>query len=125
MSNFFFIGIMNLVIALKYQLKLANQTIEIEVCRTFWKRLLGFMFQRKKITMGKCFPHCNSIHTFFMFQKIDIILCDSNMKVIAMKRNFPTNRILWPIKNAWYVLELPLESIQNIQIGDQLNLKDF
>lgn len=113
---------MKLVIALKYQLKLANQKIEIEVCRTFWKRLLGFMFQRKKITTGKCFPHCNSVHTFFMFQKIDIIVCNKDMKIIELKKAFPTNHILFPIQGASYILELPLGSIENLKIGDTISL---
>lgn len=60
-----------------------------------------------------------------MFQKIDLILCDHELKIISIYKNFSKNRILWPVRNAWYVFELPLGSIQNIQIEDQLKLEDF
>lgn len=113
------------MITLTKQLRIGNKTIEVEICNTFFQRLIGFMFQKKKIQTGKCFPHCNSIHTFFMFQKIDLILCDHELKIISIYKNFSKNRILWPVRNAWYVFELPLGSIQNTQIEDQLKLEDF
>ena len=112
------------MIILKYQLKLTSQTIEIEICHTFIKRLLGFMFQKKTITIGKCFPHCCSIHTFFMFQKIDIVICNKDMEVIGLKKEFPTNRILFPIRGAAFILELPLGSIENLKIGDFISFEN-
>lgn len=113
------------MIILKYQLNLPNQTIEIEMCHTFFKRLLGFMFQRKKITTGKCFPRCRSIHTFFMLQKIDIIVCNQEMKVIKLRKNFPTNHILFSIRDSFYILELPVGSIKNLKLGDFIYLKEI
>ena len=81
------------------------------------------MFQKKKITTGKCFPHCRSIHTCFMFQKIDIIVCDKDMKVIQLKKKFPTYHILFPVRDAYYILELPLGSINSLKIGDFIHLE--
>lgn len=111
-----------MVIKLNFDLIIENKRIEVELCNTFKKRLLGFMFQKNKITTGKCFPNCNSIHTFFMFQKIDLLLCDKNQRIIEIKQNFPVNKVLLPIKNAYYVYELPLGSINSLKKGDNLKI---
>ncbi len=59
-----------------------------------------------------------------MFQEIDLVLCDSDLKVVAQYENFHKNKILWPISKAYYVFELPLGSARNIRIGHQLKLED-
>lgn len=102
------------------KIKIEEQSFNIEICNTFFKRLVGFMFRKKKITIGKCFPNCNSIHTFFMFQKIDVIFCDKNMKIIKIYKSFPKNRIILPVKNAYYTFELPENSTNKFKIGNQI-----
>ena len=62
-----------------------NKDIEVKICNRFKDRLLGLMF-KKKINYGLCFPKCNSIHTFFMKQNIDIFMADKNNKIIYVKK---------------------------------------
>ena len=71
--------------------------IEIIECDNIIKRLLGFMFKRKKITYGLRFKKCNSIHTFFMFQPIDVIMTDINDNILYTYENLE-NKIIWPKK---------------------------
>lgn len=100
---------------------LCNQNkIEITDCLTFWTRLKGFMFQKKKIDQGKRFPKCNSIHTFFMFQTIDVIMTDRNHKIIRMYPNLKPMRIILPHKNVYYTYELPIGTCKNYHINDIL-----
>jgi len=101
-----------------------NEKIEIENCTTFLKRLIGFMFHLKPIKVGKRFPKCNSIHTFFMFQNIDVIMTDKNNKILKMYPNLKSERIILPKKNVYYTYELPLGTCDNYKINDVLNVKE-
>ena len=100
-----------------------KEKIEIDECKTFFKRLIGFMFQLKTIKTGKRFPKCNSIHTFFMFQKIDVIMTDKNNKILKMYPNLKTERIILPKKDVYYTYELPLDTCNNYKINDILKIK--
>lgn len=99
-----------------------NNKIYFEDCTTFFKRLIGFMFKIKKIETGKRFPKCNSIHTFFMFQNIDVIITDKDNKIIKIYPNLRPNRIILPKKNVYYTYELPTNIITNYHIGDILKI---
>ena len=54
-----------------------SKEFDIKVCNNFKDRLLGLMF-KKNFNYGLCFPRCNSIHTFFMRQNIDVFMADKN-----------------------------------------------
>lgn len=97
-----------------------NNIIEIKVCNNFSKKLIGLMF-KKNIKYGLCFNNCNAIHTFFMKEKIDVIMTDKNNKVIYIYNNLPKNRIIMPKKNAYYTYEIP-NSLNSYNVGDILNL---
>lgn len=76
------------------------------------------MFIRKKLDFGVCFPNCNSIHTFFMFQSIDVVMTDINNKILYIYQNFKPWKIILPKKNVYYTYELPLGSTHNLNIND-------
>ena len=48
----------------------------MKTCIKFKDRLIGNMFKKNIIDM--CFPKCNSIHTFFMLNPIDVYMTDKN-----------------------------------------------
>lgn len=88
---------------------------------TFFKRLIGLSFKRK-INHIACFPRCNSIHTFFMFQPIDVIMTDKNKKIIHIFKNVKPWRIILPKKNVYYTFEIPTKikfNLKNLKIGNQ------
>lgn len=97
--------------------------IFFEDCTTFLERFLGFMLKLEKVKCGKRFPKCSSIHTFFCFQKLDIILTDKENKIIKMYPAFKSERIIFPKKNVYYVYELPLNSCKLFSIGGVLEVK--
>ena len=91
---------------------------EIIMATTFFKRLFGLMGQ-KDINYGMLFPKCNSIHTFFMKENIDIVGLDENFEVIYKYENLPPNKII-KIKNdrkKTSILELPKHASQKIKVG--------
>lgn len=101
-----------------------NKKIYFENCTTFLDRLIGFMIKIEPISTGKRFPKCNSIHTFFMFQPIDIIMTDKNHKIIKMYESLSTEKIILPKKNVYYTYELPLNTCKLFTINEILNIKE-
>lgn len=93
-----------------------DKEISLSVCNHFFNRLVGFMF-KKKINEAKLFPHCNSIHTFFMITNIDVLLLDKNNKILYYYNNFPKNKIILPKKKVNKVIELPVDYFK-VKIGD-------
>jgi len=96
--------------------------IAIHEAKTFTARLLGFMF-KTEINSALLFNNCNSIHTFFMKEKIDVVMTDSNNTIIYIWRNMPKNRVILPKKNVTKTYEFPAGFIKdNIKVNDQLKI---
>lgn len=93
---------------------------KIKECNTFFSRLIGLSF-RKKINQILIFPNCNSIHTFFMFSKIDVIMTDKNKNILYIYKNLKSNKIIWPKKDVYFVYEFPPMST-NYNINDKLKI---
>ncbi len=90
----------------------------IKSYKNFKNRLLGLMFIQKKIDFGICFPKCNSIHTFFMFQSIDVIMTDIDNKILYIYAELKPWKIILPKKNVYYTYELPLGYVKDFKIND-------
>ena len=66
----------------------------------------------KKIDKILCFPKCNSVHTFFMFKNIDIIMTDKDNVVLYTFYDVKPNKIILPKKGVCYTYELPVNTIK-------------
>ena len=97
-----------------------KEEFNVEVANTFKKRLLGLM-GKKNIKEGLYFPKTNSIHTFFMKEPIDIIMINKENHVVYIKKNLQKNKIIIK-KKAYHTIELPNNSIKNININDKLTI---
>jgi len=100
------------------QLKTNKNTYPIIVADTFYKRLTG-LIGKKNIDFGMLFPKCNSIHTYFMKENIDIVGLDENNEVIYKYENLDKNRVIkinYDVKKT-SILELPANSSKKIRIG--------
>ena len=83
---------------------------------------MGFM-GKKNIDNSLMFNKCNSIHTLFMKENIDVIMCDNNNKILFYYKDFKKNRIILPKKNVKKVFETP-RLYFNIKLGDYLEVKE-
>ena len=100
-----------------------NNKIKLEIANTFFKKVRGFMFS-KNINYCLCLPKCNSIHTFFMFKNIDVVMTDKNNNILYIYKNFNKNRIIFPKKNVYYTYEFPPNFINNYDVGKILKVED-
>jgi hypothetical protein len=88
--------------------------IEIIRCNKWYNRLIGFMFKKRKIESGLLFDRCNAIHTFFMYQPIDVVMTDINNNILFTFENLKSNRIILPKKGVYNTYELPAGSIRKL-----------
>lgn len=99
-------------------LKTNKTKYNIIIANTFFKRLTGLM-GKKNIDYGMIIPKCNSIHTFFMKENIDIVGLDENNEVIYKYENLSKNRVIkinYDTKKT-SILELPANASKRIKIG--------
>ena len=89
--------------------------IDIVECKSIYKRTIGFMFRKKDIKFGLLFKKCNAIHTFFMFQPIDVVMTDINNNILYSYKSLLPNKIILPKKGVSYTYELPIGSIKKIE----------
>lgn len=102
------------------KIKNNKNEIEIKICKNIFNRFLGLMFKRN-FNYGLCFPKCNSIHTFFMKEEIDIIMTDKNFKIIYIYKNLKPNKIILPKKNVYYTFEIPTNKF-NFKINEKIKV---
>ncbi|MDD5979948.1 MAG: DUF192 domain-containing protein [bacterium] len=91
-----------------------NKKLEIKEYKSFFKKLLGLMFKKEKINYIVRLNNCNSIHTFFMKQNIDVIITDKKNNILYKRKNITKNKVIFPIKNGYYVYEMPEGTIDKI-----------
>lgn len=99
-----------------------TKEIDIKNCNSFKDRLFGFMF-KKNIKSGLLFERCNSIHTIFMKEKIDVIGLDNNNIVVGYKKCLKPYKFL-KIKRAKKIIELPSNSIIKEILNTKINFID-
>lgn len=85
---------------------------KLKNCIKFKDRLFGLMF-KKNINEYLLFEKCNSIHTFFMFDNIDVLFLDKNNKILKQVYNLKPWKIC-SCKNAYKVIELPKNTIKSV-----------
>lgn len=86
--------------------------IKIREANSFISRFVGLMFKKKKIDYGLIFKGINGIHTFFMFQSIDVVLFDKNFNVLYSYQNVKPWRVILPKRHVKHTLELPSGTIK-------------
>jgi uncharacterized membrane protein (UPF0127 family) len=101
-----------LVINVKINVKQLD--IKIIECKGMFNRAKGFMFKKRKINYGLLFKKCNAIHTFFMYQPIDVVMTDKENNILYLYENLLSNKIIWPKKNVYNTYELPIGTIKQI-----------
>ena len=103
-------------------IKTKNKKIIIKEANTFWERLKGLKFVLGPLTYGVRFPNKKSSNTNFLFERVDVLLTDENEKILFIFKNVGTERKIRRKKGVCNTYFLPVGSVDNFEIGDQLNL---
>ena len=101
---------------------------KIYYCNHFLCRLLGNMFRRNVkpilFDLGKG-RYSNSVHTFFLFHRIDIYFLDKDLKIVDLSLSVPPFRIKIPGEWCYYVLETPEGMFKHLKKGDILDFSEI
>jgi len=99
---------------------------EVEVAAGFRRRFLGLM-GRQRLPRGRALwlVPCNSVHTLFMRFALDLIFCDGDLRVVAVRRDVRPWRPVPPVRGAASVFELAAGSpaVSGTRPGDRLELR--
>ena len=83
-----------------------------KVAKTFWQKLRGkFLINNPLLILN-----CNSVHTIFMRNKLDVIFLDKNNKVIKIYENLSPRCVIFPVFNAKKALELNAGNLKSAKI---------
>jgi uncharacterized protein len=95
---------------------------ELRFAISFKDRLFGLIFKNIKKGQGFVINDCNSIHTFWMRYKIDVVFLDKNNKIIKLYESFKPFRVTPVIKFSSCIIEFPEFAIKDLflKTGDQL-----
>lgn len=92
---------------------------DLKVADDFFSRLIGLMFKSEMIGFdGLLIKQCNSIHTFFMRYKLDLVFLDKELKVVKVIENMKPWRATLMYFKASQVLELKSGTLNNRIIKD-------
>jgi len=97
------------------------------LCESWFSRTKGLMFSGKLkhgqalvLKAGNESRIETAIHMMFVFFSIDVAWLDSKLRVVDLRKNImPFTPLVIPREPARYVVELPKNSIRQINIGDR------
>ena len=98
--------------------------LNVYIADTFWTRLVGWLGKDTAGEDGLLILPCNSVHTFLMKFPIDVVFLNFKNQVIITHENVVPNKMIWPVKEAKCVLELPAGTTARLAIksGDFITL---
>ena len=99
-----------------------KKSITLYECKSFYTRFIGFM-GKKNINNALLFDRCSSIHTFFMKESIDVIMCDSDNIVLYYYKSLSKNKVILPKKGVKKVFETP-SNYFDIEIGKKMIINE-
>ena len=92
------------------------------VCKSIFSQALGLMFHRKQnLIMIFKEERRISLHNFFVFFPIDVLVLDTEMKVVEIKRDFKPFRFWSSEKRGKYVIELGFPG--EYEVGEKVEIR--
>ena len=92
---------------------------------SFISRARGMIFRHFSTFDGVLFENCNTVHTFFISRKLDVLFIDDLQRICSLRERVSPWRPLLRDPNAVKVIELPPGTIANTNCttGDILTIK--
>lgn len=101
-------------------IKINDQILEVKICNTFKSRFIGMMFQKQILKQGYFFPKCNSIHTFFMRQSIDVIMTNEKNEILLIYKNVKPFKLIFPKKGITNTYEFSKGILKDIHYHEKI-----
>jgi len=95
------------------------------IAKNIWRQALGLMFSKKK-NLLMIFNKSKriSLHNFFVFYPLEIVVLDEKKKVVEIKKKFLPFTFWNSKQKGKYLLELGLDNSKNkCKLGDTIKIK--
>ena len=103
-------------------IKNGNKKIKFKTVTKFTDRLKGFRFYLYPIKKGLCYPKKKMINTYFVCQKLDIVVTDKENNILAIYPSIRTEKVIRPRLKAYYIYLLPEGSSKGLENYDKLRI---
>ncbi len=94
--------------------------IKFKTVTSFKDRIKGFRFYLYPIKEGLCYPKKKMINTYFLCQKVDIVVTDKENNILAIYPSIKTECFIRPRLKAYYIYLLPEKSSKGLENYDKL-----
>lgn len=85
-------------------------------CKSLLSQILGLMFRKKQnLIMYLKKEQIISLHNFFVFYPLDILILNKNKEIIEIKHNFKPFTFYTPKQKGQYIIELAYPSKYKIK----------
>lgn len=95
---------------------------DVYIADTFFKRFLGYMFQKQPEHEAILIKPCNSIHSYFMKFSIDVLFINNNNEIIKKVDGLKPGKVIFKIEGATMVLEAKEGTFKEIEVGQILEV---
>lgn len=99
-----------------------SKKIKFKTVTNFIDRLKGFRFYLSPINEGLCYPKKKMINTYFVCQKLDIVVTDKENNILAIYPSIRTEKFIRPRLKAYYIYLLPEGSTKGLENYDKLRI---
>ena len=103
-------------------IKNGNKKIKFKTVTKFKDRIKGFRFYLYPIKEGLCYPKKKMINTYFVCQKLDIVVTDKENNILAIYPSIRTENFIRPRLKAYYIYLLPEGSSKGLENYDKLRI---
>ena len=103
-------------------IKNGNKKIKFKTVTKFIDRIKGFWVQVYPPKEGLCYPKKKMINTYFVCQKLDIIVTDKENNILAIYPSIRTENFIRPRLKAYYIYLLPEGSSKGLENYDKLRI---
>ena len=100
----------------------ANKQIKIKTLTSFKDRIKGYRFYLYPIKEGLCYPKKKMINTYFVCQKLDIVVTDKENNILALYPSIKTEKFIRPRLKAYYIYLLPEGSTKGLENDEKLKI---
>lgn len=105
-------------------IKFKKKKIEIIELKSLWEKFRGLKFVLEPIDYGVKFSNKKFVSTYFLCQKVDVVLTDKDEKILYLYESVKSEKYILPKPKVNNVYFLPLGTIRLLEVGKKLELID-
>ena len=99
-----------------------NKKLKINTLTSFKDRIKGYRFYLYPIKEGLCYPKKKMINTYFVCQKLDIVVTDKENNILAIYPSIKTEKFIRPRLKSYYIYLLPEGSSKGLENYEKLRV---